>query len=283
MRITSAGSLVTFDDLVPVVAGEGCVADAGDATVAVCDLGASPAAEPIVVRLHDGDDTVVNDSAFRMFARGGAGNDTITGGQDRDALVGDDGDDRLSGRGGDDHLQGDLGDDLLDGGDGDDGLYGNEGDNTVRGGAGDDTIGNELWAPDLTPGTDTLDGGPGRDQVSYAGSRIVPIRVDLTAGTGGEAGENDTLIGVEDVLGGQGDDVLIGNGDDNLLAGNSGQDLIYGKGGDDMLLAQGGEDLLDGGANRTETGDVCETGENAATTVDCERVIREGAFPTPTP
>ncbi|WP_051797162.1 calcium-binding protein [Catenuloplanes japonicus] len=271
-----------FDDVLPVTAGEGCVADAADDTVAFCDLGAVPATEPVVVRLHDGDDAVTNDAAFRMLAHGGAGDDTVIGGADRDTLVGDDGDDRLSGRGGDDHLQGDLGDDLLDGGDGNDGLYGNEGNNIVRGGAGDDTIGNELWLPDLTPGTDTLDGGPGRDYVSYGGSRIVPVRVDLTAGVGGEAGENDTLIDIEDVLGGEGDDVLIGNAEDNLLLGNRGRDLIHGLGGDDTLFAYQGEDLLDGGDNRTEAGDLCETGRDEVVTVGCERVVREGAFPTPT-
>lgn len=93
------------------------------------------------------------------------------------------------------------------------------------------------------------------DQVaSYL--RTAAVRVDLSRRDGqGEPGENDTLVNVEVVFGGEGDDTLYGDGDDNQLHAGGGANRIHGRGGDDYITAHSlrrhrldggrGDDVLD--------------------------------------
>lgn len=62
-----------------------------------------------------------------------------------------------------------------------------------------------------------------------------------------EPGEDLGPIG-EEVVGGDGDDVLSGGPGDDLIDGGAGNDAISGGGGDDTLSGGAGDDLLDGGA-----------------------------------
>lgn len=62
-----------------------------------------------------------------------------------------------------------------------------------------------------------------------------------------EPGEDLGPIG-EEVVGGDGDDVLSGGPDNDLIDGGAGNDVITGGGGDDTLSGSTGDDLLDGGA-----------------------------------
>ncbi|WP_278247628.1 beta strand repeat-containing protein, partial [Teichococcus deserti] len=175
------------------------------------------------------------------------GNDTLDGGAGNDTLEGGAGNDWLLGGTGDDWLVGGLGNDTLDGGEGgsdtvdyryretgvtvnlatgiagsgtdrdtlisienvvgsnlDDTLIGNDRDNILRGGWGNDTlIGGG--------GVDYFDGGEGVDTVSYA-SETGGISLDLTAqenSTGAAAGE--TLVNIESLIGGSGNDTLKGD------------------------------------------------------------------------
>jgi Ca2+-binding RTX toxin-like protein len=195
------------------------------------------------------------------------GIENLSGGNDSDALTGDDnanilagnsGNDYLSGGDGDDSLYGDgwitadthgtggsgpitlfsdvsadfgyaAGDDLLDGGAGNDQLFGGAGNDQLLGGAGDDL----------------LDGGDGRDLANY-GPAPGPVFVDLTAGTATGADGNDTLVGIEDVLGSNYDDILTGDGGYNVLNGAGGDDILYGAGGDDTVMDGEGNDQLFG-------------------------------------
>src|SRR5689334_21787033 len=50
--LTAAGSRVTFDDVVPVAAGDGCTADPAHTTRVVCDLGGAPAARAILALVY---------------------------------------------------------------------------------------------------------------------------------------------------------------------------------------------------------------------------------------
>ncbi len=75
-----------------------------------------------------GDDTI----------RGGSGDDKLTGGIGHDTLFGNYGDDELLGGSGNDNLYGGGNNDRLDGGIGDDGLFAGHGIDTVTGGSGDD-------------------------------------------------------------------------------------------------------------------------------------------------
>ena len=77
--------------------------------------------------------------------------------------------------------------------------------------------------------------------------RLGPVTVDLAdPAPDGAAGERDTLIAVENVLGsGASGDVLRGDDGPNVLRGEGGEDRLVGGGGDDALAGGG---VLDGGA-----------------------------------
>ena len=77
----------------------------------------------------------------QLTARGGSGNDNITGSNWNDTLRGDGGNDLLFGGKGNDRLLGGAGNDYLEGGEGNDVLLGGKGSNTYWGGAGADQFG----------------------------------------------------------------------------------------------------------------------------------------------
>ena len=83
--------------------------------------------------LRGGDDRVIVDPdvVANITARGGSGDDIMTGGAGNDRLDGGSGDDRLFGGAGNDHLTGGSGDDYLDGGGGKDVATGGSGNNTI--------------------------------------------------------------------------------------------------------------------------------------------------------
>ena len=181
--------------------------------------------------------------------------DVICGTDNADWIDGRDGDDTIFGLGGNDTLMGDGagddGDDTLHGGAGNDTLIGGEGRDILNGGADDDTLrGGE--------GDDTLNGGEGSDTADYsvapAGATAADAAVTVNLATGGEVadayGDEDTLIGIENVTGGIGADTLTGDDDPNVLSGGAGDDTISGGDGDDTI--DGGTEqsagMLSGGA-----------------------------------
>jgi Ca2+-binding RTX toxin-like protein len=131
---------------------------------------------------------------------------------------------------------------------GDSVLAGGAGDDVLRGGSGKDVLSGDADGPPgpipyttvLTEsgaiGNDDIDGGPGVDTLTFRG-RATDVAVDLTAGSSaGAGGERDRVAGVEDVSGGDGDDLLIGDAGVNRIEGDSGDDRIDGRGGNDYLL-----------------------------------------------
>src|SRR5262249_59061913 len=82
----------------------------------------------------------------------------------------------------------------------------------LLGGSGDDALQGRA-------GDDFLDGGNGSDTAGYALDTLGVI-VDLVAGTasGAEAG-NDTLVSIENVEGGLGNDIIRGDAGANHLLG----------------------------------------------------------------
>jgi Ca2+-binding RTX toxin-like protein len=251
---TGQQAILLRDSGAPVVAGTGC--SAIDAQTVTC------AASVASVDAGDGDDTVTTPtSAIAVVARGGEGADALTGGG---YLSGGPGNDvlsfgQLACMGPCQHveLDGGAGDDVLRGGPGDDVLSG-DGDgsrNPFVGGA------SETGPLDAVRGNDTIEGGSGSDTARYV--RRDGVRVDLAEAThNGAPGEGDRLTGIENVIGGDGDDVLIGDDGDNELIGGSGSDALVGRGGNDVLLderveatqdflprtAPDGADTLRGGA-----------------------------------
>ncbi|MBB6468495.1 hypothetical protein HNQ96_004379 [Aminobacter lissarensis] len=118
---------------------------------------------------------------------------------------------------------------------------------------------------------DAISGGAGFDVVDYTGSvGAISINLDESGGAnvattftatpadgriGGGDAAGDTLSGVEGLIGGSGNDVLIGNSSANYLAGGLGDDTLRGEAGADILFGGDGNDLIIGGAGQdTMTG-----------------------------
>jgi Ca2+-binding RTX toxin-like protein len=188
-----------------------------------------------------GDDTIC----------GGEGDDTIYGGRGNDTLFGEGGNDSLYGERGSDDLDGGAGEDRLVGATGNDELDGGSGDHDdLEGGPGDDSLDGGPGNFDLLaggPGNDSIDGGPGaHDIASYAGAGG-PMTIDLAAGTVSGA-EAERLSGIEDAIGGPGDDILRGDSSTpNRLDGGPGDDQLTAAGSGDEAFGGPGSDQCGGG------------------------------------
>jgi Ca2+-binding RTX toxin-like protein len=152
------------------------------------------------------------------------------------------------------------------GGFGNDRIVGDDGVNVLSGGAGNDTLvglgGNDVLRPGA--GTDTVQGGPGLDTASYSDS-LSAVTVDLLATTASGDGD-DTLSGMERVLGSPFGDHLIGSQRPNRLTGGAGDDVLKGLSGNDVLQGGPGDDDLDGGPGT----DTCTQGPGTGPVVHCE-------------
>ena len=168
-----------------------------------------------------------NDSEVHAFA----GNDTMYGDDGDDTLYGDTGSDSLIGGDGNDSLIGGLGGDFLQGDAGDDVLDGGMGSDTLIGGVGDDI----------------LIGRTGTDTASYADITDA-VYVDLMNAEAQDTGGAgiDTLIEIENLVGGGGDDDLGGNASANRISGGTGNDTIQSDEGNDTLYGGDGDDSLIG-------------------------------------
>ena len=218
-----------------------------------------------VISAHDGDDLVCagdgNDridggDGFFDGIDGGAGDDWIDGGDAAFAFaiyddspgpvsanlvaktVTGDGTDTLAnvnsliGSPYDDILKGDDRLNLIVGGDGNDRIYAGGFADLLSGDAGDDYV----------------DGGPGRDDVSYYES---PQAVVVNLATGKAAGwGTDRLRHVEDAEGSRRADRLVGSAAVNHLEGGGGSDRLLGLGSNDVLAGNAGRDFADGGSGR---------------------------------
>ena len=179
----------------------------------------------------------------------GSGNDVVNGNLDAnvintsggsDVVDAGKGDDIIDGGIGEDSLFGKIGNDTINGGNDDDALFGASGNDTLRGGAGNDRLSGR-------DGNDLLDGGSGTDKAVF-GSNGADITVDLALSGAQNTGHGvDTLIDIEDIQTGSGDDVVSGDGGANNIQTRDGDDVIDGRGGNDMLFAGDGTDTIDGG------------------------------------
>jgi hypothetical protein len=174
------------------------------------------------------------EAAPDSFLSGGDGNDIVRGKGGFDAIDGGPGNDVLSGG---------SGNDMVTGGDGDDLLLGDSstfavstpvgGSDTFLGGAGKDTF----QAAAAVFHADRFDGGPGgRDIADYSrrtqGGRLSVVFGEPGAANDGVAGEGDRLEGVEELIGGHGNDVLFADvsattvSHTQKLSGNDGDDEL---------------------------------------------------------
>jgi len=220
---------------------------------------------------------------------GGSGADTLTGDGADNILAGSGGDDVLQGMGGLDVLDGGAGTDtvvysekaqsvvlalngatdskvLIDGvfedlvrnvenivgGTGNDTLTGDGFANRIEGGLGDDVLAG-------LGGKDVIDGGAGNDTAVYA-DKAASVSVTLngdnatTVFVGGTA--EDTILRIENIVGGSGADTLVGDNNTNRLYGGAGADILTGGGGIDLL---DGGDGIDTATYATEAAPVVVT------------------------
>jgi predicted extracellular nuclease/Ca2+-binding RTX toxin-like protein len=196
------------------------------------------------------DDTIeAGDGDDRVWAL--AGNDHVLGGNGDDLIDGAEGNDKLFGNAGEDIIEGGDGDDEIDGGDDDDRIYGDDGNDIILAGNGDDNVkgndGNDTFIvlDHTTDGADKYDGGAGIDTMDFSASTQA---IDLTLANGTTNFAGDTIVNVENVFGGSGDDVITGNSQANELRGNGGNDELNGADGNDLLDGGEGDDTLIGGA-----------------------------------
>jgi Ca2+-binding RTX toxin-like protein len=205
---------------------------------------------PDVIVAGPGDNTIYGMGGNDTIC-GGEGDDTLYGGRGNDALFGEGGNDTIEGERGSDSLDGGAGEDRLAGSTGNDGLDGGPGDHDhLLGGPGDDSLsGGEGDFDVLTggPGNDSIDGGPGaHDIASYAGTGGA-VTIDLEAGTVSGA-EAEQLNGIEDAIGGSGNDTLIGSSaPPNRLDGGPGDDHLVAAGPGDEAFGGPGSDTCGGG------------------------------------
>lgn len=199
-----------------------------------------------------GNDTLragTNDTAF-----GGTGNDSLFADDMQAELHGDAGNDWLGASTGADILDGGAGNDTVSfqnsyrdltvdlrlsgfqttGGSGSDSLSGFE---NIIGGSGDDTLTGTSDANVIEGGRgdDSLDGAGGRDTASYAGEDD-DVAVDLRIVGGQDTGGAgiDTLVGMMNLIGGEGNDTLTGGVGSNVIEGGAGSDVIDGRVGSDL-------------------------------------------------
>lgn len=173
----------------------------------------------------------------------------ISGGNEADRLVGAGGDDLIDGGLGNDLIEGGTGSDSALGGLGNDFIFGGIGNDLLTGGSGDDSVdagdGDDLIVGGDGEGDDIYIGGNGIDTVKYT-SALSGITVNLLAGKAASTLGNDiakigtdTLRGIENVIAGFYDDILVGDQLDNIFTGNAGNDNIDGGNGTDTSVYSG--------------------------------------------
>ena len=94
---------------------------------------------------------------------------------------------------------------------------------------------------------DILDFAPGGVETLDYSAYISPVIVDLKTATAIAGGIHTSVFGIRNVIGGQGNNVLVGDGNTGLLLGGKGRDLLFSGGGNTTLRAGSGEAVLVGG------------------------------------
>jgi Ca2+-binding RTX toxin-like protein len=270
---TYAGSSVTFS-LGPGSAGafdtaasasSGCGAPSGGQVT--CALSGVPLDSVLIAGLG-GDDTLTAEGfpdTTSMVLAGGEGSDELTGGAASEDVLVDGpggGSDDLSALGGDDALLHNGGADLLLGGEG-----------------------NDLFLSNSVCDENSISGGPGRDNASWA--RFGEgVGANVGAGVVGRPGAGatptcpgaslDGFTSVEDLEGSNSPDVFYGGPDDNQLLGHGGPDVYHAEGGADRILANSGDSdpVIDCGG---DAGDVAIVDRHPqfedAAPIGCARVV----------
>ena len=145
-------------------------------------------------------------------------------------------------------------------------LTGNGRRNTFIGLSGNDQLFGKAGKDLLVPSDhdDTISGGKGLDTLSYKGN-ILPLTISAAAGQASGNGF-DTFTGIEQIIGGQGNDGYFGSAGNDVFKAGPGNDTLNGGTGNDSLYGQQGDDSFDGGDGT----DTCAQGPGSGTVVNCE-------------
>ena len=174
--------------------------------------------------------------------------------------------------------------DSITGGAGSDTITGLDGVDTLSGGAGSDTFVYASMAQFLSSNAvvDTITGGLGTDVVrvdaalaittndslaragaeilrqNHAGAASVVMddftklgsiqTIDIAASTTNSTLNLSAMSGPVDLIGGEGNDLILGTSGPNNIQGGGGNDTIRGGDGPDQMLGGAGDDLLEGGS-----------------------------------
>jgi Ca2+-binding RTX toxin-like protein len=201
----------------------------------------------------------------RFEINGGNGTETIHGTAIADVFNGNGGSDIVFGEGGNDTITstGDIG--TYDGGADDDLMIAGLGDETMIGGTGIDTIDLRSWNGPYTfdMSTGVVVQWPNESFTEFEnvlmgnGNNIVEGTVVANMMIGGTS--TDTFRGYagnDTLIGGQGNDSLEGGADEDALHGGQGDDTLLGDIGNDVLEGGGSNDSLSGDSgNDTLIGD----------------------------
>ncbi|SFO11228.1 DUF4214 domain-containing protein [Sphingomonas sp. OK281] len=232
---------------------------AGSTTGVTVDLNVQGTAQNTVAAGNDTLSGIENliGSALNDILTGNADANVIEGGLGNDTLVGGAGNDTASYAGatagvtvslalqGSAQNTGITGTDTLSGFQNllgsafNDGLSGDAAENVLSGGDGNDTLN-----PGVNTGgaVDLLDGGAGSDTASFAGN-TAGVTATLTGATDGTASVGGSQIaalrGIENLLGGDGNDILTGDANANIIEGGLGDDTLNGGAGSDTVSFSG--------------------------------------------
>ena len=213
IRVTGTAREATFEDRgAPVRAGNRCtVVSEHVVTCRQTNFGNPPSATG-----GDGDDRLEDLTEVGIGLGGGPGDDVLIGGPRGQNLSGGGGRDRMHANGGGDWMS----------------------DQDVASYLGTDQ-----------PDSDLYEGTPGAtDTANYQG-RPRRVVVDLLdPDHAGEPGENDRLVSIDSVAGGDRDDRIGGDDGPNSLFNGGGNDLVLGRGGNDDIFVATGGDRVDAGA-----------------------------------
>ena len=237
----------------------GCTTNGG---TAVCTLAGR--LDSLLVAGLGGDDTIHAEGlpgTTSLMALGGDGNDEIfAGNESDDTLVDGPGNDTLRAGGGDDAVLGSAGHDALFGGEG-----------------------NDLFLSNSICEGSTIDGGPGRDNASWAKFKE-GVGANLASGLAGKpsaaetpsctSGSLGSLQSIEDLEGSGSPDTFYGDGGPNQLLGHEGADTYRAGAGADLILANASDAdaVIDCGAN-TDIAIVDFAKFGDPSPIECETVI----------
>ena len=188
---------------------------------------------------YDGDDVI----------NGGSGSDTLYGGDDDDTIDGGFQSDLIFGGEGNDEIEGGRGNDTIDAGDGHDVIDAGQNHDEVHVGDGADTVdlgggGDTVFISGF--GNNTIDGDWGNDTAVFESNSAVNVNLVFGFADRGVEG-TDSLVNIENVETGNGNDTVVGSAADNEIDTGNGADYVYGYHGDDTVYAGSHNDTVDGG------------------------------------